>query len=247
MIVGDILLSTKGMKLVNYCTDFIHNRLLPPSCVLCGASGHTGLDICPGCEADLARIESPCPRCGMPLTESEHSLCGSCLQAPPPFQRTISPFYYEPPLIPLVTQFKFQQQLKMARVLAGLLAQEIGDRPRPEVMIPVPLHPRRLRERGYNQSLEIARLLVKPLGIPLNFHLCQRTRYTAPQTGLDARARRQNIRNAFGLTGNCDYKHVAILDDVITTGNTVAELARLLAKNGVEEIEVWSVARAVTD
>ncbi len=247
MIVGDILLSTKGLKSVNNCINIIHKWLFPPSCVLCGATGHPGLDLCPGCEADLARIDNPCPGCGMPLQASEHLLCGKCLQTPPPYRLTISPFYYEPPLIKLVTDFKFHHQLKLARIFAGILAGHLQDRARPEAIIPVPLHPRRLRERGYNQSQEIARLLGRQLAIPVDSRLCQRTRYTTPQTGLDAKQRHRNIRNAFGVTGQCKYEHVAILDDVITTGNTVTELARLLRKQGVDNIEIWSVARAVPD
>ena len=239
------MLSTKGIKLVNYCTRFVHFGLFPPACVLCATSGHTGLDLCPACEDDLARIQTPCPACGMPLTESEHSLCGSCLQKPPPFQRTVSPFYYEPPLTELVTLFKFKHQLKMARIFAELLARELRDRHKPECIIPVPLHPRRLTERGYNQSLEVARLLGTQLAVPVDYHLCQRSRYTAPQTGLDAKERKRNIKGAFSLAGECRYHSVAILDDVITTGQTVTELAKLLRNNGVEEIQVWSVARAV--
>ena len=248
MIVGEIQLSTKGMKLVNNWIEFVQSRLFPASCILCGVAGQTGIDLCPACQADLPLISPACQSCGMPLSGSEHSLCGECLQTPPPYQRTISPYYYQPPLIPLITQFKFNHRVVMARILAALLARHIDTtEKKPECIIPVPLHPRRLRERGYNQSQEIARLLGKTLDIPIDYQLCQRTRYTAPQTGLVAKERKRNVKNAFGLTETCQYKHVAILDDVITTGHTVTELARLLRKNGVEEIEVWSVARAVPD
>lgn len=248
MIVRGRRLSTKGMRLVNKWLKFIQFGLFPPRCVLCGADGQPGMDLCSACEADLARIDPACPACGLPLSASEHSLCGSCLQTPPPFQRTVSPFYYAPPLAQLITRFKFNQRLLMARVFAGLLAKQIGaTHPLPECIIPVPLHPRRLRERGYNQALEIARLLGKALAIPVDYRLCQRIRYTAPQTGLAATQRRRNVRQAFGLTNKIPYRHVAILDDVITTGHTVSELARLLRRHGVAEIEVWSVARAVPD
>lgn len=241
-------MSTKRMGLVNNWLNIIQSRLFPASCILCGSVGQKGLDLCLACQADLPRISPACPGCGNPLAESEHSLCGDCLRNPPPFQRTISPYYYAPPLIQLITRFKFNQRLVMARVFAGLLARHIEfDTTKPECIIPVPLHPRRLRERGYNQSLEIARLLGKTLDIPVDYQLCQRTRYTAPQTGLPANERKRNVKNAFGLTDTCQYKHVAIVDDVITTGHTVAELAKLLRKNGVVEIEVWSVARAVAD
>lgn len=244
---GIFSMKNQIVALSRHVRNIVQNRLFPPCCVLCGATGYSGPDLCPACEADLARIESPCPSCGMPLTEQGASCCGQCLQHPPPYRHTVSPFYYQPPLMQLVTDLKFQQQLKIARLFAGLLAEALSHSPRPDCIIPVPLHPRRLRERGFNQSLEIARLLGKQLGVPVAQRLCRRTRHTSPQTGLDAKARKRNIKNAFGLTGGCHYRHVAILDDVITTGNTVSELARLLARNGVKEIEVWSVARAVPD
>ncbi len=241
-------LSTRKMKLVNSCINNIQFWLFPASCVLCGAPGHNGVDLCPHCETDLPRISPACQCCGLPLTENEQARCGQCLQTPRPYQRTISPYYYQPPLIQLITQFKFNHRLVMARVFAYLLAKHIiNDQHKPEAIIPVPLHPRRLRERGYNQSLEIARLLGKTLNIPVDYKLCQRTRYTLPQTGLTAKTRKQNVKDAFGLTGTCEYKHIAIVDDVITTGHTITELASLLHKNGVDEIEVWSVARAVPD
>lgn len=246
--MGEKHLSTQGMKLVNKWLNNSHFKLFPANCVLCGRPGQTGVDLCLGCEADLALIKPACPRCGMPLTVNEHLRCGQCLQTPPPFSRTISPYYYEPPLIQLITQFKFNQRLLMARLFARLLLRHLEAIERkPECILPVPLHPRRLRERGYNQSLEIARLLGKALGMPVDYRLCQRTRYTTPQTGLEAKERKRNVKNAFGLIGRCEYRHVAILDDVITTGHTAAELARLLRKNGAGEIEVWSVARAVPD
>lgn len=246
MIVRGTQLSTKGMKLVNNWLEYIQLSLFPARCVLCGGPGRQGIDLCPACETELPRIDPACPACGMPLTESGHLLCGQCLHSPPPYQRTISPFYYGPPLVQLITRFKFNHRLMMARVFASLLARRIDTgKHRPECIIPVPLHPRRLRERGYNQSLEIARLLGKALGIPVDYRLCRRSRYTAPQSGLAAGERKRNVKNAFGLSSACQYKHVAILDDVITTGHTVSELARVLRNNGVEEIEVWSVARAV--
>ena len=251
MIEGGILLSTKEMKLVNNWLDFIHSRLFPSSCILCGAAGDKGMDLCPACQADLSRISPACQRCGMPLTGDETgkpSICGECLQTPPPFQYTLSPYYYQPPLVQLITQFKFDHRLLMARIFAGLLAKHLSpERHKAECIIPVPLHPHRLRERGYNQSLEIARLLGRQVGIAVDYQLCQRTRYTAPQTGLAAKERKSNVKNAFGLNGPCTYKHVVIVDDVITTGHTVTELAKLLRNNGVDEIEVWSLARAVPE
>ncbi len=242
-------LSTKEMKLVNKCINNIQFWLFPARCVLCDAPGHNGIDLCFQCYTDLPRISPACHGCGLPIKKDEQSICGQCLQTPRPYQHTISPYYYQPPIIHLITHFKFHHRLVMARVFAYLLEKHIiiTEHDKPEVIIPVPLHPHRLRERGYNQSLEIARLLGKKLNIPLDYKLCQRTRHTPPQSGLNAKTRQHNVKNAFGLSDTCQYKHVAIIDDVITTGHTVTELAKLLRKNGVEKIDVWSVARAVAD
>ena len=113
----------------------------------------------------------------------------------------------------------------------------------PECIIPVPLHPQRLRVRGFNQALELARIIAKQLNIPLNYSLCQRDKSTPFQSGLSAKQRKQNLKNAFIVTKPHAYKHVAIFDDVVTTGTTVNELAKQLKNSGVETIEVWAIAR----
>ncbi|MDH5181080.1 MAG: ComF family protein [Gammaproteobacteria bacterium] len=227
----------------------IHFFLFPPTCMLCGAAGEAGRDLCNACHAALPRLTRPCPVCAKPLAGSEKLVCGECLKHPPPFEQTISAFRYTSPLAKLITDLKFNQRLAAARLLGDLLADELQANapPMPECLIPVPLHPKRIRERGFNQSLEIARRVGKQLAIPVDADLCHRTRHTAPQTGLDAKARRQNIRHAFALRQPCRYKHIAIIDDVITTGHTVNETAALFRKQGVEQIRIWSVARAVID
>jgi ComF family protein len=115
----------------------------------------------------------------------------------------------------------------------------------PEAILPVPLHARRLRERGFNQSIELARPASRAFGLPLVRDLVKRSRPTSPQTALDIKQRRQNLRNAFVVDGKIPYSHIAILDDVVTTGSTVNELAKVLRRSGVQTIQVWSIARAV--
>ena len=248
MIEGQTGLSTNDMKLVNNWLNNAQHILLPATCVLCGAPGHEDIDLCPACQADLPRIKAACRCCGLPLSKQEQAICGQCLQTPRPYQHTLSPFFYQPPLIELISQFKFHHRLAMARIFAHLLGDHIlARRDKPEVLIPVPLHPRRLRERGYNQSLEIARLLGRQFGIPVDHGLCHRSRYTQSQSGLTATDRKRNIKNAFKLNRPCHYRHLAIIDDVITTGHTVGELAKCLQKSGADRIDVWSVARAVPD
>jgi ComF family protein len=147
----------------------------------------------------------------------------------------------------MVRALKYHSALAYARVLGELLAAHLSDahRPRlPEVLLPVPLAPRRFRERGYNQAIELGRYLERGLDVPMRADLLVRIRETREQAGLPRRERRKNIRGAFALRQPITVSHVALIDDVITTGSTVNELARLLKANGVERVEVWAVARA---
>lgn len=152
---------------------------------------------------------------------------------------------YESPVPYLVGAAKFRGRLACVRLLGQLLldAVEIGGSPLPQVLIPVPLHPGRLAERGYNQALEIARVLGGGLGLPLDRRCCHRVTATPPQAGQDEAARRRNIRGAFAAQTPFPWSRVAIVDDVVTTGSTVSELARVLRRAGALEVEVWAVAR----
>jgi ComF family protein len=145
----------------------------------------------------------------------------------------------------LVTGLKFHARMNHARLLGELLAQALEriEDPLPELVVPVPLHPARQRQRGFNQALEIARIPARRLGIRLADDRVLRRLPTSPQSGLDATARRRNIRGAFAVRGDIDARHVALLDDVVTTGSTAAELARALTRAGAMHVDVWAVAR----
>ena len=221
--------------------------LFPPRCHLCGGAGDQGRELCPGCLADLPWLGPSCVRCALPLPAGTGP-CATCQQHPPAFDRVVAPFRYAPPLDFLVRRLKFHQDLAMARLLGQLLAEHLAARPgpAPALILPVPLHRRRLAERGYNQTLEIGRELRSALGIPLERHVVRRVKDTAAQSRLPARARRQNLRDAFRLAAPLplNSRRLAILDDVMTTGSTVNELARLLKAAGAREVEVWVLARA---
>jgi ComF family protein len=221
-----------------------HHGLYPPRCALCGEASDTECDLCAGCLSDLPRNDSACLRCGIPLSNGA-TLCGPCNHTPPPFERSIIPFRYAPPLDHLLQQLKFHQRLHLAPLLGDLLAGAVAARnePLPELLLPVPLHKARLRERGYNQAVELARPLAQQLAIPLAHDRFRRVRHTAAQTSLKGKDRRKNLRGAFTVEGNLPG-HVAILDDVVTTGATVNELARVLKRAGVESVEIWAIARA---
>jgi ComF family protein len=219
--------------------------IYPPTCVLCGAPGEDGLDLCAGCRADLPLIGPCCPRCALPLPTAPNGPCGACLKRSPPFAACHAAFRYEDPLPTLVGGLKFRDRFNLIRLLGTLLAETLAGQPdaRPDAIVPVPLHPRRLRERGYNQSLELARVIARRLDLPVDARCCARVRATPPQAALDQKARRRNIRDAFAVTGEVGGRHLAIIDDVVTTGSTVGELARALRGAGCRRVDVWALAR----
>jgi ComF family protein len=234
------------MPMVYRWLKFAQFRLLPPACMWCGQPGLPGLDLCSGCRGDLPLNQPACRRCALPLPASATGLCGRCLRAPPPFDRALALLRYQRPAPQWVQALKFGGRLEYARLLGELLADAVAAQlaTTPDVIIPVPLHPARQRRRGFNQALELARPVARRLGVPIDTVHCRRLRATAAQAELGARQRRRNVRNAFAVDAALPARRVAIVDDVVTTGHTVGELARALRARGVTFIEVWSVARA---
>lgn len=222
------------------------NRLFPPHCRLCGAASHTPRPLCEPCATELPWLLRGCPQCAHPITDDGPPVrCGRCQRQTPAFDATEALFHYRPPVDYLVKRLKFSGELALGPLLGELLAVHIGRRtgPLPQQLIPVPLHPARQRERGFNQAAELARCVGRRLRIPLARHLCERRRNTGPQSLLPLNARRLNLRDAFVARGPC-AAHVAIVDDVMTTGHTANELARVLRQAGAKRIEVWVIARA---
>lgn len=220
--------------------------LLPPRCLLCGGAGADQRDLCAGCAGDLEPNTPCCPRCALPLPSPAPS-CGDCLKRGPSFAAAWVPFRYGHPLDLLEGRFKFRGDLAAGRVLVQLMLERarLAAPMLPDMLIPVPLHRTRLRERGYNQALELAQPLARALGIPLRHDVIERTAATPPQTGLDAKARRRNLRGAFTVATAMQWpSHVALLDDVMTTGATLREAAKTLQQAGVARVDVWALARA---
>ena len=218
-------------------------------CLLClNPTLNTHL-LCPDCGADLAKNSAHCVICAIPFSEKQTAvntlICGKCQKNPPHYTTSLIPNLYASPLKELIAHLKFHNNLSYAPLLAQTFVDSIKHRKNnlPECIIPVPLHQQRLRERGFNQALELARIIAKQLYIPLDYSLCQRKKATPFQSGLNAKQRKQNLKNAFSVEKIHSYKHVAIFDDVVTTGTTVNELAKELKQSGVETIEVWAIAR----
>jgi len=225
------------------------STVYPPRCVLCGSTGFNDMDICEVCYADLPWIESACTQCALPLAKhsGDQLKCGQCLQKPPVFDRSVSLFSYEKEAVTLIHQLKFNEKLAYSRLLGGMLASALDKNAAelPECILPVPLYKKRLKQRGFNQSIELARPAAKAFNIPLDMQSVIRVRNTQSQTGLDRKQRRKNIRAAFEIVDPISAQHVVVVDDVVTTTSTVNELARLLKRAGVRRVDVWSIARAV--
>jgi len=233
--------------MVNNCVNIIQNLLYPATCILCGAPGFNNLDICSHCHRELPANPNCCKRCAAPIAASadHNEICGACIVNPPLFDQCIAPFLYQTPINNLISSFKFQQKLSHGRLLSLLLMDFLEQiQPQmPDVIMPVPLHGKRLTERGFNQALEIARPISKHFRLPLDHASCVRWHATKPQMTLQKRSRLRNIKGAFKILGNINVSHVVLLDDVVTTGSTVSELAALLKKRGAERVDVWALAR----
>ncbi|QKQ28157.1 ComF family protein [Candidatus Reidiella endopervernicosa] len=224
----------------------IIDTTLPHHCLLCDSRHCQNQPICQHCHAALPVIKHACQQCGIPL-KREQARCGRCIKKPPYYSTSTIPYHYEHPIDRLIQALKFDAKIGVAQLLGKQIAKQRlnhGSTPLPQCIIPVPLHRSRLRERGFNQSLEIARAISEHLDITLNYQSCQRNRPTATQTSLPAAQRSANLRNAFSAVSIEEVDHVAIVDDVVTTGHTANELARLLRRGGIKIVEVWAAARA---
>lgn len=223
--------------------------LLPGTCILCGHLSHREQDLCLSCLKDLPTPQASCQICAISL--QAEAICGQCLQNTPPFDATFALFDYKEPIDHLLLELKFNQKLMNARLLGELMAEKIQTswyktKPLPDVIIPVPLHAQRLIERGYNQALEIARPIKKRCQIPIDITTCQRIKPTAPQATLAAKDRETNVKQAFISNQRWDHYTVAVIDDVMTTGNTMREFCQLLKQKGAKRIDVWCSARVTS-
>ncbi len=226
----------------------IQALIYPPFCWLCDTpmAALSDILICEDCLQQLPfNQQSVCPSCALPKTTA---VCGYCLINPPVWQKARALFTYEMPINQRISQLKYRARLSQAEWMAFLFAQtyveQIQSEP-PEIIIPVPLHPTKIRQRGFNQAYELAQYLQPLIEIPINYQLVKKIKNTTAQAHLTSKQRLKNLRGAFSVVQNHQYRHVAIFDDVITTGTTMTELSQVLLKSGVEKIEVWTIARAI--
>lgn len=235
-------MSTEFLSTLHHRFQRLYSKLMPIPCRLCGTmSQHHA--ICRSCIQDLPLLDAVCPRCALPMMNS--NLCGQCLRHPLEQDSSFSLFRYQNPIDRLIADFKYHQKLYLGELFAELMSNELKRRCLPSLIIPIPLHPNRMRQRGYNQSYELAKALSKQLDLPTSNQYLIRTVDTQSQASVPFKARKKNIQHAFELVQTNVPGHVALIDDVLTTGHTANAAAKLLRKAGATRIEVWTIARTI--
>lgn len=219
------------------------------NCLLCDEPAEAEMPICVACEAEMPWLGEHCQTCALPLPEAGLT-CDGCLLEPPAYEQVAVPWRYDFPVDSLITRFKHNAKWPFGHLLADVLSQYLQHRfdedlPRPDALLPVPLAARRLRQRGFNQAAMLARWLSRQLDLPCEESVVHRIQDTSAQQDLDAKARKRNLRNAFALTSDANVKgrHLALVDDVLTTGATAQALARLLMNAGAARVDVYCLAR----
>ncbi|MGP1676399.1 MAG: ComF family protein [Giesbergeria sp.] len=218
----------------------IGQTLLAQDCLLCQGTSGAQL-LCQACARELPANASACPRCA--VAGSSNAECGACIADPPHYDASCAAFAYAYPVDALIQALKYGGQLALAGLFAHELRRRIGRADGVDLIVPLPLHPARLAERGFNQAAEIAKVLSRLYGIPMDAQLARRVRNTAPQTALPWRERATNMRQAFACGSDLAGLSIAVVDDVMTTGATLNEFARTLKRSGAARVENWVVAR----
>lgn len=233
-------MSNSGAGFLNHCLQLVR-ACWPQTCVLCGAESGLGT-LCAPCGADLPWLpRNRCSVCALPLAGGEQ--CGACIARPPRFDRVDAPFAYRYPVAGLIHALKYGGRLALARTLGEALAQAV---PRDaDAIVPMPLARDRLKQRGFNQALEIARVVAARTGIPLLRQAVRKVRDTPPQAALPWKERARNVRRAFACDSDLSGQRIAVVDDVLTTGATLDELARVVRQAGAVSVAGWVVARTL--
>lgn len=199
---------------------------------------------CPACVHKLPYLDSTCVRCGQPFSGFD-DYCGACLTNPPSFDACFCPFEYLAPISDDICRLKYAEQPQLAQRLAKQFVQELTHRevPLPNAIISVPMHRFNLRKRGFNQSHELAKQISSQLKIPLARNVIAKNKLTERQATQTLQQRKNNLKGSFSIAKKPRFKHIAIVDDVVTTGATAEEISKILKKNGVDYVQIWGIAR----
>ncbi len=229
------------------------DSLIPRHCLFCLEQTSGNNDLCPHCRTHIQHNKLACQRCALPLSTSDSSICGNCLSHQYYYNQVYSPFIYTDAIRYLIRQLKYHNKIHYAQTLARLFIQsstQFQDFQLPEVLIPMPMHTQRLQQRGYNQALELARFFAAHFQLQLDYKSLLRTRPTLLQAGLNAKERQKNVKNAFNINKHAHIsrlsgiQHIALIDDVMTTGSTLNEAAKILRQSGIKRVDAWIIARA---
>lgn len=218
---------------------------LSSSCVLCDQTHRGKHAVCCDCQILLTPLGPSCQYCATPVPDLSYFVCGHCCKRKPHFDYVYAAHRFEEPLRALLHEFKYREGLYLCSFLASLMASTLPLKAtQTELLIPIPMHPKRLRLRGFNQAALLTKHLSRLLSIPYSLNTCQKIINTPPQAGLAAHQRLSNLRHAFQVAP-ISYQHVTLIDDLLTTGSTVGELAKQIKKQGVKQVDVWCCARAI--
>lgn len=237
--------------MVNKLASLVLDGLFPFQCELCQLPCGRALPLCDACEKLLPHNQSPCPLCALPLHGGQ-LICGLCLQRAPTYRRCRAPLLYKDEVSGFVQRLKYQRDMSMVPLLGTqmipLILQSLSQGPRPDYLLPMPLHWRRLWARGYNQSERLAHYLarhptLKSWKLRVDRRLCHRNRETAPQQGLDRADRQRNLLGAFTASPRVEGMYIAVVDDVMTTGASAEFLAQALVDTGARRVDIWCCAR----
>lgn len=238
-----IVITSFFKSIYQFIQHCLPTQTLQQHCFLCHA--YSDKVICPKCQQDLPHRHSVkhCGQCGIPLLKEGY--CIRCIKMQPAFHHTYYCLYYHYPLKPIIHATKYYNDLVMLSYLGKFMCESIHA-DLPDVFVPVPLHPRRLKERGYNQSLILANILGRYHQVPVDIHISQRIKYTESQARLSPDNRYKNVQNAFKVKTPLPkaWQHIVLVDDVMTTGNTANALAKEFKKAGARQVDVWVLARA---
>jgi ComF family protein len=232
-----------GSRLFRSVLDFA----LPPRCGGCGIIVDDIDSFCGDCWARLEFLQGGCLRCGIPLKATDAETCGACLAHPPRLDRIRAAVAYGDISRSIALRLKYGRKTALARTMARYMRPLVGELPGDCILVPVPLHPRRLWNRGFNQSAIVAREIGRRTGIPVAVDALRRTRSTPPLKGMGMRQRRRTVAGAFRALdpSRVRGRTVILIDDVMTTGSTANACARVLKRAGAERVDLISWARVI--
>ncbi|MDF1757300.1 MAG: ComF family protein [Legionellaceae bacterium] len=222
------------------------NIRLPAICILCNQYHYEKHAICANCNDFLIPIGHSCRICSIPLANIEISICNSCSLCKPYVDKVFTGFLYEEPLRSLLHKFKYQHSLYLTSLLTEIMLQAKINERMFQCLIPVPIHKKRLQERGFNQAAVLAMHLSKIIKVPYDIKSCRKIINTPSQASLKSKERKINLINAFSVR-DLKYKEVTLIDDLMTTGSTANEIAKTLKENGVHKVYLWCCARATSN